>query len=394
MKKIKNIFKGIFLILFFVFLSVSFYFFLTEFIHLDSKQIEPKKQEKKKEEKPKKEEYHLTLGMVGDALYHTGVFTDGRTYDSNANSYVYNYDSQLSLMAPIISEYDLAYYNQESILGGTELGLSSYPMFNSPQEVGDAYLNAGFNLVSLANNHTLDKGERGILKSVEYWRGKKEAMTAGSYDSFEDRNRSHVGEKNGIKYAFFAYTDTTNGLTVPSGKEYLVNVFDKEKVKEDILKVKDEVDVILVSMHWGEEYTHTPTTTQRDEAEYLASLGVNVIIGSHPHVIQPIEHIGDTVVVYSLGNFISGQNGTEKKVGLLASLEINKVVENGKTTISIDNVKGDLTYTYHQNFKNFKVIPFYQLTNNELYGYENIKTQYEAILNKNDDSIIVGSLGA
>ena len=389
MKKIKKIFTGIFIIVFFAFFTVGFYFFLTEFVQLDQKQ-EPteKKEEPKKEEKPKKEEYHLTLGMVGDALYHTGVYTDGRQYDGS-----YNYDSQLSEIAPIIEEYDLAYYNQESILGGKELGLSSYPTFNSPQEVGDAFLKAGFDLVSLANNHTLDKGERAILKSVEYWRGKTEAMTAGSYDSFEDRNRSHIGEKNGIKYAFFAYTDTTNGLIVPSGKEYLVNVFDKEKAKEDILKVKDEVDIILVSMHWGEEYTHTPTQTQRDEAEYLASLGVHVIIGSHPHVVQPIEHIGDTVVIYSLGNFISGQNGTEKKVGLLASLEINKVVEGDKKTITIENVKGDLTYTYHVNYKNFKVIPFYKLTNDYLYGYENIKTKYEAILNQNDDSIIVGSLG-
>ncbi len=386
MKKIKKFFKIFFLSCLGIFFLVSFYFYLCEFIHFDKKPVEEeKKEEEKKEEK---KEYHLTLGMVGDALYHTGAYADGRQSDGS-----YNFDSQLADIKPIIEEYDLAYYNQESILGGTELGLSSYPTFNSPQEVGDAYVNAGFDLVSLANNHTLDKGERGVLKSTAYWKTKS-AMTAGSYDSLEDRNRSHIGEKNGITYAFFAYTDTTNGIPVPSGKEYLVNVFSEEKARADIESVKDKVDVIFVSMHWGVEYTHTPTETQRKEAEFLASLGVDVIIGSHPHVIQPIEHIGDTVVIYSLGNFISAQTGTNKRVGLLASLDIHKTVENGNTTITIDNIKGDLVYTYFtSNYKNFRAIPFAKLNNDLLYNYQSIKEQYEKIINQNDSSVIVGSLG-
>ena len=388
MKKIKKVLKVIFLILFFVFFFVGFYFFLKEFIQFEEKKEVTTKEEENKKEEIERKEYHLSLGMVGDALYHTGCFTDGRQSDGS-----YNFDSQLEDIAPIISEYDLAYYNQESILGGTSLGLSSYPTFNSPQEVGDAYVKAGFDLVSLANNHTLDKGEKGVLKSAEYWKTQN-VMTAGSYDSQEDRNRSHIGEKNGITYAFFAYTDTTNGIAVPTGKEYLVNVFDEDTAKADIESVKDQVDIVIVSMHWGVEYTHTPTETQRQEAEFLASLGVDIIIGSHPHVVQPIEHIGDTVVIYSLGNLISGQNGIEKKVGLLASLEVHKVVENNQTTITIDNVKGDLLYTYHNgSYSDFKIIPLYKLTNSILYNYETIKEKYEAIINQNDDSIIVGTLG-
>lgn len=387
MKKVKKVLKMTFLGIFAVFFVISFYFFLAEFVDFSERTEKPEEEKPKKEEKVKKEEHHLTLGMIGDALYHTGVYNDGRQSDGS-----YNYDSQLADITPIVSGYDLAYYNQESILGGTKLGLSAYPTFNSPQEVGDAYIKAGFNLVSLANNHTLDKGTNGVLNSVEYWKN-KEVLAVGSYNSEEDRNRSHIGEKNGITYAFFAYTDSTNGIPVPAGKEYLVNVYSEEKVKADIESVKEKVDVVLVSMHWGEEYTHTPTDKQRKEAEYLSSLGVDVIIGSHPHVIQPIEHIGDTVVIYSLGNFISGQNGIEKRVGLIASLDIHKSIEGDKVTISMDNIKADLLYTYHVNYNHFRVIPFYKLDNSLLPGHENIRQKYEAIVNKNDESVQVGTLG-
>ena len=331
-------------------------------------------------------EYKLTLGMVGDALYHIGTYNDGLKSDGT-----YNFDHQLADIKPIISTYDLAYYNQETILGGKKLGLSTYPRFNSPEEVGDAFINAGFNLVSLANNHTLDRGEQAILNSINYWQNKP-VMTAGSYSSKDDSLRSHINEKNGITYAFFAYTDLTNGLKTPKGKEYLVNVFNKEKVTNDINAIKNQVDVIIVAMHWGNEYTHTPTKTQTEEAEFLSSLGINIIIGSHPHVIEPIEHINDTVVIYSLGNFISGQEGLMKKIGLLASLEIHKTVQNNKKTITINNIKGDLLYTYHNNHQNYRVIPFAKLNNNLLNDYQNIKTTYEAIINKNDKSILVGTL--
>lgn len=380
----KKFLKYFFLILFGLFFIASFYFFIAEFTS-SSEVVEKVKNTVKKETK---KEYKLSVAMVGDALYHTGTFSDGKQADGS-----YNYDSQLTYIKPIVSKYDIGYYNQESILGGKELGLSSYPTFNSPQEVGDAFQNAGFNMVSLANNHTLDKGTKGVLNSVAYWREQK-AVTAGSYDSLEDRTRSHVHEKNNIKYAFFSYTTSTNGIRVPAGKEYLVDVYSKEKAAADIASVKEEADVIFVAMHWGTEYTHTPTEEEVTIANELASLGVHVIIGSHPHVIQPIEHIGDTVVIYSLGNFISGQIGTEKRVGLLATLNVNKVVENGVATVSITDVAGDLLYTsYSSNYQNVKVIPFAELNNSSLANYQTIRAKYEAIINQNDPTIKVGTLG-
>ena len=368
--------------------SISFYFIESKIFSKTTKPIKIQNPAPEPQEE-QRQEYNLSLIMVGDALYHSGCYNDGLQSDGT-----YNFDSQLADVAPIVANYDLAYYNQETILGGTELGLSNYPRFNSPQEVGDAFLKAGFNLVSLATNHTMDRGEKAILNSVTYWRSKTDIMTAGSYDSFEDRARSHIGEKNGITYAFLSYTYGTNGLPVPTGKEYLVNVFDKETAKKDIEEVRDKVDIILVAMHWGIEYTHTPTKEQREQAQFLADLGVDVIIGSHPHVIEPIEHIGDTVVIYSLGNFISGQDGLMKRIGLMAALDIHKVVENDETTITIDNVKGDLLYTYHNGgYRKFRVIPFAYLDNSLLNNYQSIKKEYEAIINKNDPTIQVGTLG-
>ncbi len=382
-RKIRTIWIVAFLVLLLGTLSV---YFVESFRTTEPQNPTPTPTEPTPVEDPRKE-YDVSLVMVGDALYHSGVYKDGLQSDGT-----YNFDSQLADVTPIIKNYDLAYYNQETILGGTELGLSNYPRFNSPQEVGDAFLKTGFNLVSLATNHTMDRGETAILNSVSYWREKENVMTAGSYDSFEDRARSHIGEKNGITYAFLSYTYGTNGIPVPNGKEYLVNLFDKETVQKDIEEVRDKVDIVMVAMHWGVEYTHTPTKEQRDQAQFLADLGVDIIIGSHPHVIEPIEHIGKTVVIYSLGNFISGQDGLMKRIGLLASLDIHKVVENDTTTISIDNVRGDLLYTYHNGgYRKFRVIPFYKLTNDLLPNYKSIQEEYEAILNKNDDTIKVGT---
>ena len=296
---------GIYFVAFVLLIGTSLYFFDRRKPTVNENQNNITENDEKEEKKP--EEYHLRLGMIGDALYHPGCFKDGLQSDGT-----YNFDKQLVDILPLVKTYDLAYYNQETILGGKEFVLSGYPNFNSPQEVGDAFVKAGFNLVSLANNHSLDKGQKAILKSVEYWRGQTGVMTAGSYDSLEDKARSHIGEKNGITYAFFAYTYGTNGIPVPKGKEYLVNVFEEEKVKSDIQSVREQVDVVLVSMHWGTEYVHTPSAEQRKQAQFLTELGVDVIIGSHPHVIQPIEHIGKTVVIYSLGNFISAQDELKK----------------------------------------------------------------------------------
>lgn len=304
----------------------------------------------------KEKVFTLRLVMVGDALYHDGVYKDGYLEGQ------YSFFKQLEEIKPIIETYDLAYYNQESILGGEELGLSTYPRFNSPYEVGDAFVDAGFNLVSTANNHTLDRGKEAILNSYRYWTEKKGVLMSGSCDSFKCQETIPVGEKNGIRYAFLSYTTTTNGLVAPKGEEYLVNVYSDERVLQDIQKIKDSVDVILVAMHWGSEYHNEPVEEQVRIAHFLAEAGVHIVIGNHPHVIEPIEKIGETLIFYSFGNFISAQTGIDKLVGLMAGVTITKKELGNEKSIEIGQLETNLTYTsYNRQFRDFKVYLFDQI---------------------------------
>lgn len=335
----------------------------------------PIKKPKTEVKKVQKEEYQASLVMVGDALIHSNIYLDAKKSDGT-----YDFKPMLELTKPITSKYDLAYYNQETILGGTSLGISSYPRFNSPTEVGDAFLDSGFNLVSLANNHTMDKGEQGVINSLNYWNEKKDVVHAGQYSSFDDRDSVNVYEKNGIKYAFFSYTTWTNGLETPAGKEYLNNVYSNDKAQNDISKVRDSVDVVIVAMHWGNEYSLGVSDKQIEIANYLSSLGVDIIIGSHPHVVEPVEFIGKTLVIYSLGNFISDQEGIERLTGLMMSVDIKKSVESGITTISLDNLKADLVYTYSKYGRGFKVYPYSELNNVILPDYREYYEKYKGVV--------------
>ena len=325
------------------------------------------KEEEIKKESPKK----LSLLMVGDALIHNAVYNDAKQADNS-----YDFKKMFAKVKPLTEGYDLKFYNQESILGGTEIGLSTYPRFNSPKEVGDAFLDMGFNLVSLANNHTLDRGEEGIISSLNYWKD-KDVLTAGSYESLESRNNPIIKSKNGINYALLAYTTVTNGLTRPAGKEYYLNVYDETQVKKDIELLRDKVDLLLVSMHFGTEYSLKQNEEQEKIANYLASLGVDIVIGHHPHVIEPITYIDNTLVIYSLGNFISGQLTVDQLTGLMVGVD---VIKEQDKPIKLVNLRADLTYTKTKNpitnkFE-YEVIPYNELTDDILKNKEEHKQKY------------------
>jgi poly-gamma-glutamate capsule biosynthesis protein CapA/YwtB (metallophosphatase superfamily) len=330
-------------------------------------------------------EYQLNMVMVGDMLIHSPVYKDA--YKDGT----YDFTGMIERIKPIIQESDIAFYNQETTLGGVELGLSSYPRFNSPYEVGDAMIDAGFNMVSLANNHTIDRGEKAILNSIVYWNKHKNILTAGSYDSFELKEEDRIFEKNGITYTLLAYTNGTNGLPIPKGKEYLVDVYSKEKAKADIERLRNKVDIIIVSMHWGNEYVHNPNEYQIENANYLASLGVDIIVGTHPHVIQPIDIIDDTIVFYSLGNFLSSQIGIERLIGLIGKVVITKTVYEDYTTVEKELGENELFYNHYHSIKrnNFKLIPFTEVDEKVLPNYANVYKKYKNIVIKYDNSIIV-----
>lgn len=360
----------IFLIIVIVFINILLIISLTPNYKKEKSEEETPIQESQIEEKEEKKEKRMSLVAVGDALIHNGIYLDASLGNGK-----YDFMDMFTDIEPLIQNYDLKYYNQETIIGGKNLGLSNYPRFNSPDEIGLDMLKTGFNMVSLANNHALDKNEVGVLYSVNFWNNTN-AIVSGQNSSFEDRNNKiKVYEQNGIKYAFLAYTNSTNGLSIPNGKEYLINVYSNEQAQEDIDKIKDSVDVIIVAMHWGSEYSHTPNDLQKDQAKYLSSLGVDLIIGSHPHVIQPVSYVDNTLVIYSLGNFISAQKslGLAKIIGLMVGTDI--VVKDNN--VIFENINYNLLYTYcTNNYKNFKVIPFNNLTEDILPNHDKIEEQY------------------
>lgn len=347
----------------------------------------------------------ISLIMAGDNLINDKLYNAAKKDDGS-----YDFKSMYSYIKDIVKNYDLAYYNQETILGGSEIGVSSYPAFNSPYEVGDATIDTGFNLVSLATNHTLDRGEKAIINSLNYWNNKSNVLTSGSYLSNNDRNKVNIKEVNNITYTMLNYTYGTNGIKVPEGKEYLVNIWPctgnnpdndtkyqeyKKVVKEDILRVRDKVDLLIVAMHFGVEYTHVPTKYQIDMAEFLSSLGVDIIIGTHPHVIMPITYINDTLVIYSLGNFLSAQdtnNDYNTTVGLLSSIKITKNIDkDNNSSIELSDLNNELIYTTNKD--GYKIIPFSNPDIKDyLNDYERVYNKYANIVRSIDSSININSL--
>ena len=379
--------KLVLFIVFILIIGLGVYLFINNNDKETQTEVKKNTEEKKEETKTSK----LSLVMVGDALLHSSLYNDG--YKNG----VYDFKPQLELIKPIVQNYDLAFYNQESILGGTSIGLSDYPTFNSPWEFGDAMIDAGFNMVSLANNHTLDKGEKAVMSSCEYWKD-KDVLTAGSYCSEDEANEIKIKEKNGIKYTLLAYTYGTNGIPVPQGKDYLVNLYSDEKAKADIEKVRDKVDLLIVSMHWGTEYRSEPTEEQQRQANYLSSLGVDIIIGTHPHVIEPITYINDTLVIYSLGNFISAQstnNDYNTMVELMTSVDVIKEEKDGQATIKLDNLNNELLYNYYKKgsrWTDFKVIPFSQMNSNYNSDYQRLYNKYSEIVRMYNKDIPINPL--
>ncbi len=321
-----------------------------------------------------------TLVAVGDILIHSSVWQDAKTDEG------YDFKPMFELVKPYIEQADIAIANQETMIGGTELGLTGYPRFNSPYEVGDALKDSGFDIVSLANNHTLDRGEKAINNAIAHWNEIGMAYT-GAYVSTEDKQRIRTIEKNGITFSFLSYTYGTNGLPIPEGKDYLVNLIDIEQMKEDVELAKQLADVVVASVHFGNEYEELPNESQKIIAQELAKLGVDIVIGHHPHVLQPVEWIEQesgrkTFVVYSLGNFIAAQDGLERELGGIVQIEVEKVTEGEKETITLKNPSFIPTLAYKKNYRNYKIIPLEDCGEEYLKQAEQVYESVKAHMNQ------------
>ncbi len=360
--------------------------------------------------------YTASLIATGDGLIHSPLYKAAKKDDNT-----YDFSNMLTLVKDKIKDYDLKYYNQETVFDDSK-SYSSYPIFNTPSAFGQNMIDTGFNLVSLATNHSMDAGSTSAKNSASFWEKQENVLAVGMSSTEEMRNNYQIKEINGITYTMLSYTYGTNGIPVPSNEKYIVNVYNEEEVLQDIASVREKVDILIVAMHWGTEYYQDATETQKKEAQFLADNGVDIILGNHSHCIEPWEMIGDTVVFYSFGNFISNQMGANEQkvrrvgsIGMFGTLSITKTVdtENNTTEIKIDNVGADLTYTYRYydsaiSKNNYLVIPFSMMSSNYLgdkydgvlksiktiYGksYTEVYEEYSNVLTKLNDTINIEKL--
>ena len=317
----------------------------------------------------------MTLAAIGDLLIHSTVYNDAKKDDS------YDFSPMFKDVKDALKSPDLTIANQETIIGGSEIGLSTYPSFNSPYELADTLKDVGIDIVSIANNHTLDRGEKAILNATSYF-DKIGMEYVGGYRSEEDKTRIRVMSRNGIDIAFLSFTYGTNGIPVPKGKEYLVNLIDMNHIKNDITNAKKVADVVAISMHWGNEYQRYPSDEQLRLAQEIADAGADLIIGHHPHVLQPMgwlnrEDGGKTFVIYSLGNFLSGQMWDYKDIGGVLQVEIVKeVTGKDQTKITVENPTFLSTFVSNTHQRNFKVVP---LEDAGSFGLNNANTVHSEI---------------
>ena len=325
------------------------------------KQVAEGKEEIEEEKIP--DDITINMTVTGDVLCHNTNFWDA--YDASTDSYDFSY--VFEDIEKYFSSADIVVGTIETSFAGKEAGYSNYPTFNSPEELATDLKELGYDVMAMATNHCLDKGYKGLVSTIEEL-DKAGIKHIGTYKSEEDSQEILIQDVKGIKMAFLNYTYGTNGIPIPAGKEYSVNLIDKDKIKADIEKAKKlNADVICVNMHWGEEYRQTATQEQEELADFLFQNGVDLILGSHTHVLEPMEKRTVTLadgtkkdgfVIYSLGNFMSGQNANFTRQSVILDIQLTK---KGKdNTISIDSVKYTPIYMYNiyagKSMNRFKIM--------------------------------------
>lgn len=296
----------------------------------------------KKEQKEIVKRKTITFSFVGDLMCHSPQFESARvSADSFDFKRVYND------VREILSKSDFTIGNLETVVAGKEFGYSGYPMFNTPEEYLAALKDAGFDILVTSNNHSMDRGVVGINKTIDNLR-KHGLPNFGTYKTAQERDSILIIEKEGIKIALLAYTYGLNGNSLPEQKKYAVNLIDTLQIKNDLVKAKSkQIDAVIVSFHFGEEYQRLANSYQKVIAKKTLEYGADLIIASHPHVIQQIEftdsensRLDQGFVAYSLGNFISNQRWRYSDCGVVLNFTLEKIAS-GKMildTVSIDPV--------------------------------------------------------
>ena len=296
-----------------------------------------------------KEDTTIVLTAIGDIMCHNTQYKDAYNAETDDYDFSYVFDD----VKDATEKTDIFVGNLETTFAGKEKGYSNYPTFNTPEHLATDLKELGIDILTTANNHCMDSGYKGIESTLNYL-DEAEILHTGTNRSVEEQNTVLIKEEKGIKIAFLSFTYGTNGISIPKDREYAVNLIDEDFILSQInLAKKEKPDLICVSIHWGIEYQTNPNAEQTHLADFMIKNGVDIILGSHPHILQPMEFRevnldnGQTkkgFVIYSLGNFMSGQVKNGTRTSIILNLDITK--KGDGTGIFIDSISYTPIYTY------------------------------------------------
>jgi len=312
------------------------------------------------------------INVVGDLMCHSSQFKYAHVKDDS-----FDFNGVFSEVRQYLIDADFTIGNLETVLAGKKKGYSGYPFFNAPDDFLIAIKNAGFDLLVNANNHAIDKGANGVERTIK----KMDELGinhTGTYLSQPDRDSIRIFNINGIHFAILAYSYSTNGVPLPKGKNYIINLIDYDLIEEDISKARNKrVDIILVYFHFGEEYQRNPNSYQKEVINHTINAGADIIIGSHPHVVQPVNYFNtnkanlDTgFVAYSLGNFISNQRWKYSDAGVVIKIKVSKNILSDSVYLS--GVSYLPTWVFKGNTKKAReyiILPATKSYDDSIYSY-------------------------
>lgn len=381
--------KFIMVILAIVIISLGFLFPLRKITeNKDNNQIDNEIQEENKSVK---------LTLVGDFLFEQPFYDSLSLGDDASNYFKYVKDYFIN--------DDVTIGNMEVPIGNEGMKVSGVGYnFCAPESIGKLLTTLDLEVLGTANNHTNDRGLEGVFSTLDFFKNNSDIMTVGTYYNEEDHLNFRILEVNDLKLGFLAYTYGTNQKVSNENRQYFSlfknanKEIDYDKLNNEINDLRSKCDVLIVLMHWGQEFTYTPNSEQEQLASYLNSLGVDIIVGSHSHSMEPIKWIGDnhkTLVYYSLGNFVSADYNITRtneefnnayQVGLLSTLEVKK----DNDQIIIDNIKTEpIIDYYNSDLRNFLLIPLslydpsYEQTHYRYhndFNYNFVKEMYENVI--------------
>lgn len=277
----------------------------------------------------------VKIAVVGDLMCHSTQYQYAKV---DADSF--NFIPVFRYVEKYFKDADFTFGNLETVLAGKERGYAGYPFFNTPDDYVKSLKEVGFDFLVTANNHSLDKGYEGLKRTIKIL-NETGIKYSGTFDSQKDRDSVRIFNINGITFTILAYSYGTNGMPIPKGKEYIINLIDEELIKNDIEAARKKgVEIVIVHFHFGEEYKREPNAYQQKFVNIAIKNGADIIVGDHPHVLQPAKYfktengkIDSGFIAYSLGNFFSNQQWRYSDVGAILNFEIEKHFKNDSLSL-------------------------------------------------------------